>query len=92
MSCDEADTIDLPDGRVEKKDPKMSKGVGMGAVAARAAAAAASAATSAAAATVPSAMKNEISHAGEVSLLRAAGEDERTEDAPRVRYRLYIDV
>jgi len=43
---------------VEKKDPKMSKGVGMGAAAARAAAAAALAATSAAAATVPSAMKN----------------------------------
>ena len=90
--CDEADTMDLPGGRVEKKDPKVSKGFVMGAVAAREAAAAALAAASAAAATIPSAMKRGISHAERVSLLRAADEDERTEDAPRVRSRLYIDL
>ena len=87
--CDEAGTMDLSGGQVEKKDPKMSKGFAMGAVAARAAAAAAAAAASSAVATIPSAMKRGISHAEEVSLLRAADEDERTEDAPRVRYKLY---
>ena len=90
--CDEADTMDLPGGRMEKKDPKMPKGFAMGAVAARAAAVATSAVASAAAATIPSAMKRGISPAEEVSLLRAADEDERSEDEPRVRYRLYINL
>ena len=90
--CHEADTMDLPGVRMEQNNPKMSKGFAMGAVTAKAAAAAASAAASAAAATVPSDMKRGISHAEEVSLLRAADEDERTEDAPRVRCRLYIDL